>query len=58
MCLTTQRHSPHNNIDVNNSFTENYQHHKPSGYKFCVLNSITNEIKTYLQRGRCNRPVR
>ena len=38
-------------IDASKYYTENYQHHKPCGYKINVLNSITNETESYLYRG-------
>ena len=51
-CLT-MKYSPKMSkpIDANTYYTENYQHHKPCGYKINVLNSITNETDSSLYRG-------
>ena len=51
-CLTME-YSPkmYKPIDASKYYTENYQHHKPCGYKINVLNSITNETESYLYRG-------
>ena len=51
-CLTTvYRPSMSKPIDPNKSYTEKYQQHKPCGYQITVVNSITNEIESYLYRG-------
>ena len=38
-------------IDLNISYTDKYQHHKPCGYTINVVNRITNGSEIYLYRG-------
>ena len=48
---TVYRPSMSKPIDPNKSYTEKYQQHKPCGYQINVVNSITNESESYLDRG-------